>query len=339
MKVGSMSIQVYVGADIAVESIQIDWFNVSNRQGQQVQIGQQKRDYARFVKQLTKQVTAEQIHVVMEATGNYWIAFAEYLHQAGLQVSVLNPTQAKHFAQARLQRTKTDRVDAHLLREYGRLMEPAVWTPPPAICQQLQQYLNRRDDLIAMHNAERNRLHALQHHPLNLGDLLTPLQARIRSLKAQIEQLEYTIQTLLLSQHEWGEMVRRLRTIKGLGYLTIARILTSTHAFARCSTPDEAVSFAGLAPHVRQSGKWKGKSRIGGGGHASLRQSLYMASLSASRFNPPLHAFYRQLRQRGKLEKVALCAVARKLLILAWTLVVKQRDFDPLWASKSHLPA
>lgn len=333
-----MSIQVYVGADIAAESIQIDWLNVSNWQGQQVQIQQQKRDYTQLVKQLTKQVSAEEIHVVMEATGNYWMAFAEYLHQAGLQVSVLNPIQAKHFAQARLQRTKTDRVDAQLLREYGRLMEPEVWTPPPPICQQLQQYLNRRDDLIVMHTAERNRLHALRHHPQALDDLLRSLQAHIRALKAQIEHIEQLIQTLLLTQHEWGQIVRRLRTIKGLGYLTIARILTSTHAFVRCSTPDEAVAFAGLAPHIRQSGKWKGKSRVGGGGHASLRQSLYMASLSASRFNPPLHTFYLQLRQRGKLEKVALCAVARKLLILAWTLVVKQRDFDPLWASKSQLP-
>lgn len=334
-----MDIQVYVGADIAAESIQIDWLNVSNRQGQQIQIQQQKRDYARLVKQLIKQVSAEHIHVVMEATGNYWMAFAEYLHHVGLQVSVLNPMQAKHFAQARLQRTKTDRVDAQLLREYGRLMEPELWTPPPPICHQLQQYLNRRDDLIAMHTAERNRLHALQHHPQALDEVLVPLQLHIRDLKTQIKQIEQLIQTLLLSQHEWAEMVRRLRTIKGLGYLTIARILTSTHAFARCSTPDEAVSFAGLAPHVRQSGKWKGKSRVGGGGHASLRQSLYMASLSASRFNPPLHNFYLQLRQRGKLEKVALCAVARKLLILAWTLVVKQRDFDPHYRSQSQLAA
>ncbi len=333
-----MSIQLYVGADIAAESIQIDWLNQCTQQRHQEQIQQHKRDYKRLVKQLTGQVEAGQIQVVMEATGNYWLAFAEYLHHAGLVVSVLNPTQAKHFAQARLQRTKTDRVDAQMLREYGWVMEPEAWTPPPPICQQLQQYLNRRDDLIAMHTAERNRLHALQHHPLVLCDLLTPLRAHIRELKTQIEQLEKVIQTLLLSQHEWVEMVRRLRTIKGLGYLTIARILTSTHAFARCSTPDEAVSFAGLAPHVRQSGKWKGKSRIGGCGHASLRQSLYMAALSAARFNPPLYTFYTQLRQRGKLEKVALCAVARKLLILAWTLVVKQRDFDPLWASKSHLP-
>ncbi len=334
-----MDMRVYVGADIAAESIQIDWHNTGNQQSQQVTLQQHKRDYARLVKQLIRQVVPEQIHVVMEATGTYWMAFAEYLHQSGLVVSVLNPSQAKHFAQARLQRTKTDRADAYLLREYGRVMEPDAWVPPPPICQQLQQYLNRRDDLILMHNAERNRLHALKHNPHALPDLLKPLQTHISSLKQEIKALEQTIQSLLLNQHDWAEAVARLRTVKGLGYLTIARILTSTHAFARCSTPEEAAAFAGLAPHVRQSGKWKGKSTIGGGGHAALRQALYMAALSAARFNTRLHAFYTQLLQRGKLEKVALCAVARKLLHLAWALVVKQRDFDPAWASKSQLAA
>lgn len=328
-----MDIQQYVGADIAAEQIQIDWLDSHQRQ-QQVTIGQKKGDYARLVKQLTQQTKPEHIQVVMEATGNYWLTFAEYLHQAGLVVSVLNPVQAKHFAQAKMQRTKTDRVDAYLLREYGRVMEPDAWEPPPPICQQLQQYLNHRDDLIQMRNAERNRLHALQHHPHAQADIRQFLQAHLRALTQQIRRVEQTIRSLLMSQHDWAQAVRRLLTVKGLGYLTIARILTATHAFARCATPEQAASFAGLAPHVRQSGKWKGKSTIGGGGHAALRQALYMAALSASRFNPVLRAFYSRLLQRGKLRKVALCAVARKLLHLAWALVVKQRDFDPTYSAR-----
>ena len=275
-----MDIQMYVGADIAADTIQIDWLANPNPQGQQMTIKQQQRDYARLVKRLTQHTTPEHIQVVMEATGNYWLAFAEYLHQAGLVVSVLNPLQAKHFAQAKLQRTKTDRVDAYLLREYGRVMEPDAWVPPPPICQQMQQYLNRRDDLMQMRTAERNRLHALQHHPHAQPGILQPLQAHIRSLTQQIRALEQAIRSLLRTDHDWAEAVRRLLTVKGLGYLTIARILTATHAFA------------GLAPHVRQSGKWKGKSTVGGSGHAALRQALYMAALSAARFNPRLHAFY-----------------------------------------------
>jgi len=328
-----MDIQVYVGADIAAESIQLDWLDIASQQHQQVTVEQRQRAFGQLVKQLTRLASPEHIQVVMEATGNYWLSFAEYLHQAGLVVSVLNPVQAKHFAQAKLQRTKTDRVDAALLCDYGRVLQPNAWEPPPPICQQLQQYLNRRDDLILMRNAERNRLHALKHHPQAQLDIIQPLQAHIRSLTQQIHAFERTIRSLLLSHHGWAEAVRHLLTVKGLGYLTIARILSATHAFARCATPEQAASFAGLAPHVRQSGKWKGKSTIGSAGHAALRQALYMAALSAARFNPILRAFYTRLLQRGKLRKVALCAVARKLLHLAWALVVKQRDFDPLYSA------
>jgi transposase len=155
------------------------------------------------------------------------------------------------------------------------------------------------------------------------------MRTHLDFLEAQLAALETTIQQLLTSQHDWAEAVRRLRTLKGLGYLTIARLLTSTHAFARCSTPAPAAAFAGLAPQARESGQWRGKRVVGGGGHAALRQALYVAALSAARFNPRLHAFYTRLVQRGKPVKVALCAVARKLLHIAWTLVVMQRDFDP----------
>jgi transposase len=332
-----MTIHLYVGADIAAEHIQIDWQDSRSQAGEQVSIAQQPSEFEPLVKRLTRDTAAEAIHGIMEATGNYWMAFAEYLYQAGLHVSVLNPAQVKHFAQARLQRTKTDRTDAELLREYGRMMQPTDWQPPPSICQQLQQYLNRRDDLLQMQTAERNRLHALQRHPQVQADLLQEMQAHLQILHQRIQALEQIIQSLILSQHDWAEAVRRLRTLKGLGYLTIARILTSTHAFARCSTPDEAVAFAGLAPHAHESGQWKGKRSVGGGGQAALRQALYMAALSASRYNPRLHAFYTQLLQRGKVPKVALCAVARKLLHMAWALVVKQRDFDPLWGHSSQL--
>ncbi|MBL8155910.1 MAG: IS110 family transposase [Anaerolineae bacterium] len=330
-----MSAQVYVGADIAAEQITIDWLDTQTQTGEQLSLEQSERDYARLLKRLTRQAQPAAIHVVMEATGNYWMAFASFLHAAGLIVSVLNPSQARHFAQARLQRAKTDPVDAALLRDYGRLLQPDPWVPPPPICQQLQQLLNRREDLLQIRTAERNRLHALHHHPLADPVLRRQLQHHIAYLSRQIDALKRAIQQLLFSDHDWAEAVKHLRTLKGLGDLTIARILTATHAFARCASPDEAASFAGLAPHPRDSGQHKGKRSVGGGGHAPLRQSLYMAALSASRFNPVLKVFYSRLLQRGKLKPVALCAVARKLLHIAWALVVKHCDFDPDFYFKS----
>jgi transposase len=330
-----MTIRLYVGADIASTSIHIEWLNLATQQREQMHLQQKRSDYRRLLKRLTRQHGPEQVQVVMEATGPYWLAFAEYLHQAGVAVSVLNPAQAAHFGRARLQRSKTDAADAHLLCEYGRRLQPPRWTPPPAICQQLQQRLSLRDDLVQTRSAERNRLHAFQRHPHADPDVLQRLRRHIAFLARHIQALEREIAALLDSDHAWSQHVRRLRAVQGLGLLTIAWLLTSTHAFARCPSPEAAAAFAGLAPHPRESGQWKGKRSVGGGGHAALRKTLYMAALSAARFQPRLHAFYQRLIECGKHPKVAYCAVARKLLHLAWPLVVKQRDFDPAWGSSS----
>ena len=331
-----MSIQMYVGADIAANSIQLEWVGVNGSQREQWAIQHKQGDYRKLVKRLTKQTTAAEIQVVMEATGSYWMAFAEYLHQAGMVVSVLNPIQSAHLAQTLLQRTKTDVADAHLLCEYGQRLQPDAWTPPPAICQQLQHRLRQREDLVQIRSAERNRRHALQHQPHVDKSIRQRIEHHIDFLTRQIKTLDKEIRQLLLSHHDWKDHVHRLLTIKGLGFLTVAWLLVTTHAFTRCQTPDEAAAFAGLAPHPRESGQWKGKRSVGGGGHRALRCSLYMASLSAVRFNPRLKLVFAHLLERGKPKKVALCAIARKLIHLAWALVVKQRDFDPYWGLNSQ---
>lgn len=330
-----MNPALYVGADIASTTIHLAWQEVTTRQHEEQVIQPTRRDYRCLVKRWTRQVPAEQILVVMEATGTYWMELADYLHQAGIGVSVLNPAQAVHLARARLQRLKTDRADAQVLCEYGRVMQPPRWTPPPAICQQVQQRLSLRDDLVQTRSAERNRLHALRRNPYAEPAVLHRLQQHIAYLTHQIEALDDEIETLLLSDHAWATHVRRLRAVKGLGLLTIAWLLVTTHAFSRCTRPEEAAAFAGLAPHARESGQWKGKRSVGGGGHAALRKALYMAALSAARYNPRLKGVYQRLLERGKHPKVAFCAVARKLVHLAWVLVVKERDFDPDWGLPS----
>jgi transposase len=324
-----MSIHLYVGADIAAASLQLEWLDERCQQREQMRIEPKRSQYRQLVKRLTRQCPAAHIQVVMEATGTYWMGLADYLHQAGIRVSVLNPAQAAHFARTRLQRAKTDRTDAHLLCEYGRRLHPPAWTPPPLICHQLGLRLRLRDDLVQTRSAERNRLHALQRHPHAEKPLLRRLQRHIATLTRHIQALEREIHALLLTDHAWAAHVRRLRAVKGLGLLTIAWLLVATQAFARCASPEQAAAFAGLAPHPRESGQWRGKRSVGGGGHAALRKALYMAALSAARFNPRLKTVYQRLIARGKHPKVAFCAVARKLLHIAWALVVYQRDFDP----------
>jgi transposase len=130
-----------------------------------------------------------------------------------------------------------------------------------------------------------------------------------------------------------------LLSIKGVGAITAAWLLVATHNFTDCHAPEQLAAYAGLAPFPHQSGKSiRRREVIGHAGHAPLRRSLYMASLSASRYNSAIKAFYDRLRQNGKPIKVARCAAARKLIHIAWAVVTKQTPFDPASYQRTNSP-
>jgi transposase len=168
----------------------------------------------------------------------------------------------------------------------------------------------------------------MNHHPHSETALRTILLQQIEQLSQLIDQLEQEIQHLLNSDQCWRIATQRLLSIPGIGALTAAWILTATHCFARCETPQQAAAYAGLVPHPHHSGQSRKKGKTGGGHHA-LRAVLYMAAGAALQHNPILRPFYQRLVQRGKLKNVARVAVARKLMHIAWACVVKDRDFDP----------
>lgn len=323
----------FVGIDIAATSATVSWRTAQQPATTSWQIAQQPAAYARLAQQFSALAAPADTLVVMEATSTYWMALALALHQHGFAVSVVNPSQPHHFAKLRLQRTKTDPVDARLLADYACQFQPACWTPPPPLLDHLRQSLALRDDLLKVRTQQRNRLHALQHDPHADPFLLDLLRQHLTALQAQIDHLTAHLLTLLHADHPWADRVRRLLTIPGLGPITAAWILVATHAFARCATPEQAVAFAGLAPHARDSGSSvRGQRTVGHSGHKALRDCLYMAAGVAARFNPLLRPVYERLLARGKAKKVARIAVARKLVHLAWAVVVKQQDFDPHYA-------
>lgn len=319
---------LFVGADIAFKSLQVYWQHATTGEVGSRSIKQQSAQYQHLIERLTQLASPEQIHVVMEATGTYWLRFALALHQATIKVSVINPQRAYHFAKSRLQRAKTDAIDAHLLCDFARLDPPDLWTPPPAVYHQLQQRLNLRQHFVDNRTQFRNRRHALQQDPFACDDILATLEAHIAYLSNEIKRLTSEIETLLTDDHEWHDAAEVLLTIPSISTLTAATILTTTHAFERCDTPEQAASFAGLVPHERSSGQWQGKRAIGGG-HARLRSTLYMAAGSAIQHNPILKPFFERLVKRGKIKQVARCAVARKLLHIAWACVKRNTPFDP----------
>jgi transposase len=331
--------QVYVGIDISAQNAYVHWHDSHTTQDGSFKIAQTPAGYHRLVSKL-QQVCQDtcQIHIVMEATGNYWLAPALHVHEHHFAVSVINPVQGKRFAQMQLRRAKTDPIDAAMLCDFARMAQPTLWTPPPAIYYKLQQRLALRDDLMLTRTQFRNRIHAMSKHPHCETSLLAILTEQVDQLTQQIDQLTRHIDRLLASDHQWKQALDHLLTIPGIGNITAAWLLTATHCFERCETPDQAASYAGLVPHPHQSGKSKKKGKTGGG-NKTLRSMLYLAAGSALQHNPILKPYYQKLLKRGKIKQIARVAVARKLMHMAWALVVKDRDFDPDFANKSHLAA
>jgi transposase len=276
----------------------------------------------------------DQIRVVMEATGTYWMRLATRLYQAGFAVSVINSVQAYHYARAWLQRAKTDELDAQMLANLAYQMQPDLWVPNPAIYEELEQRLVERESLLSIRQQLRNQLHALCHRPIVIAAVEERKHALLASIQDQIDAIEREIKTLMRQEHAWSSSAQLLQDIQGIGMLTAAWLLVATHNFTDCSSPEQLVAYAGLAPYTRESGtSVRRRGQIGHAGHSRLRHALYMATLSATRHNPAIRTFYDRLRAKGKPMKVARCAAARKLIHIAWAVVTKQIPYDPYYQS------
>ena len=269
---------------------------------------------------------------VMEATGSYWVGVAAALVGDGWSVAVVPPGSVRSYAQARLRRAKTDAVDAAVLAAYGRDLRPAPWTPPDPEVAALQLLLRQREDLVALRTQTTNRRHALAQLPALPAEVSEPLAAILAVTEKQIKHLEAAIaRRAAPGAGRLAADLARLMAVQGVGLLIAATALAETAPLlAAGATARQVVAYAGLDPAPRQSGtSVRGAGHISKAGNARLRQVLYLAALTAVRCNPPLRAFYQRLLARGKLKKVALVAVARKLLTLLATLLIHQRTWHP----------
>jgi transposase len=321
----------FVGLDVAARSATLAWRTATSRPGPAQTFAQTPAGHQQVLKvlQAAGAVPAATL-VVMEATSTYWLAWATVLREAGYGVSVLNPRQSHHFAQAHLQHDKTDARDAQTLSDLAAQHQPPLWTPAPAIYAELDQRLRERESLLDLRQQERNRLHALLQQPHVVAAVQHRLEGRIQHFTEQIAQIERELADLLEQDPDWRQSTTWLFSIPGLGLITAAWLICATQNFTTCQSAEQVAAYAGLVPRACQSGtSLRKRARIGHQGHAVLRRVLYMASLSASRFCPPVKALYDRLRAREKPMKLARCAAARKLVILAWTLVKKGQAFDP----------
>jgi transposase len=268
-------------------------------------------------------LTALAPHVIVaEATGGYERALVAGLAAAGLPIAVVNPRQVRAYAQALGRTAKTDAIDAEVLALFGARMQPAVRAVPDAATQALAALVARRRQLLDMLGAEQHRLE--QAPPT--GRITRDLRNHIRWLERRVEDVDDDIGTAIQDSPVWRVQEDLLRTVPGIGPTTARTLLAELPELGQLDRRAIA-ALVGVAPFNCDSGTHRGRRHIWGG-RASVRTTLYMAALVATRHNAPLRAFYRRLRDAGKPAKVALVAVMRKLLTIVNAMLKHQSRWE-----------
>lgn len=320
---------LFVGVDIAAETATAVWQTRDGKPSRALTFAQTPEGMHRFQTVIhTTHPTPAEVLVVMEATGSYWMNLACTLHAASYAIAVINPAQAHAFAKALLKRQKTDPIDAATLAKLAAVLHPARWNPPPAVYHELVQRLAQRDDLIQVVQQFKNQLHAVQHQYHQVVSVQQRLERLIAAMTKEIAVLEAEITPTMAQDDAWEAANIRLQTIPGVGLMTAAWMIALTLNFTQCETADAAAAYAGLVPREHRSGTSVHKrATIGHTGNRRLRTAVYLATLSGAQHNPILKNMYERLKAAGKPTKVARCAVARKLIRIAWAVVTKGEVF------------
>jgi len=260
------------------------------------------------------------VAVAVEATGGYETVVAASLAAAGLAVVVVNPAQVRSFAQALGKRAKTDPLDAGVIAHFVEATRPQIRPLPDEETRLLADLVARRRQIVAMIVAERQRQKRLTNRRLqkSIARLLAALQKELSSLERDIDET-------VRGSPAWREKEDLLASVPGVGK-TIARTLIAELPELGTLDRRKVAALVGLAPWTRQSGKWKGKSFIGGG-RADVRSVLFLGAMVAARRNPDLKAFRDRLVAAGKPKLVALVATARKLLTILNAILRDQKPW------------
>ncbi|MHC2387557.1 transposase [Bradyrhizobium liaoningense] len=257
--------------------------------------------------------------VVFEATGVYDLALREALSQAGIRFARINPARARDFARASGQLAKTDPIDARMLATFAQAMQPASEPAANPARNALARLAKRRDQLVLMRAQEKNRRSEADDRAI--ADRIGRL---IEVLDSEIVQIEADIKVLIKTEPEISDDAQLMRSLPGVGPVACMQLITQMPELGKVG-PKQVAALAGLAPFNVDSGAFRGKRKIAGG-RKRVRDALYMAALNAVRRAEPFKSFYARLRQAGKPAKLALIAVARKMLTV---LNAMMRDRKP----------
>jgi transposase len=310
--------KMYVGIDVSKA-----WLDIAFHPGQE---SWRIENTQKGIRKLVKRFQSMQIeNIVVEATGGYEAKLVDELSLAAQPVSRVNPGRVRKFAQGLNWFAKTDKIDAKVLALFGEKAQPRRVVLPSAAEKRLSALLKRRKQVLDMLTAEQNR------RELAEKDVQASIDKVIQVLKKQLEDLDTQMHDLIDQTPELKQKQDLLQSVPGVGQVLSATLVSQVPELGGCDRKQIA-ALIGVAPFNHDSGKKRGKRMIRGG-RPFIRNVLYMATLSATRFNPIIKAMYQRLLTAGKQKKVAIVACMRKLLTILNAIIRTQTAWQPLFNS------
>ena len=294
---------------------------------------------------LHKHLAAHRIAIhtaCLEATSVYSAAIALDLHEHGITVVVANPAAVHAFMHAELRRAKTDKADAVSIAKFARAMADDLhpWQPLPACYEELRELTRRLYAIRCSMARTKNQMEHQEYFRSAARPVIVhSLEADLAHYRKQANKIRKELKRCLQANEELQRRYDLLTTAKGVAEVTALTFMAEVPDIHQFSEAKELAAFAGITPHIKHSGtKEPVSAPISKMGSARLRQAMYMASLSAKRYNPPLARFARRLHSRGKKPMVVNIAVARKLLHQLYAIDCHQIPFDPNYSKNYTEP-
>lgn len=260
---------------------------------------------------------------VMEATGVYYEELAYYLYENRQKVSVQLAQKLKYYAKSNNLKTKTDKVDAKMIASFGiekNLSESNLWTPPSKEFKVIRDLSREHSRLKKDISAIKSQLHALEHGHETYKKVIEIKKEMIKFYEKQLKDIESEMKRLVKKDEGLTSKIGNIETVKGLGFITIIKVISEVNGFLLFKNIAQVVSYAGLDVIENQSGKHTGKTKISKKGNARIRAALYMPAMTACKHNATLKNFYNRVNEGRTIKMQGIVGVMRKLLVLIYTL-------------------
>jgi transposase len=266
---------------------------------------------------------------VVEATGVYHEDLLYFLANEEHDVAVMNPLHMKRYIESLAQRSKTDNLDAQAIAQFALERNPKLWQKPIAEIQTLRALYRERMQWMNEKVRLQNRLHALNHAYNSPKSTIKRYQQEIKRLQSYIDAIEKEAQAVVNHHPVLAKKFKILQQVKGVAFITVLGVVAETGGFTCSANVRRLVAYAGLDIRLKESGAFKGKSTLSKRGNGNLRSALFMAALSAGRYDTAHGAYVERIRSRYNYKKVGTVAMARKLLVLLKALWEGDADYDP----------